>query len=349
MDPRGRRVFHGVSLTQKVNAKTPMSSQHPSLTAAPPAVPPLGPVDATVLSLSLSVSEEAALLRHWRTKLGELCVYFGAPPKVLGTALAFLGRFYLSNSPMVFSPKLVMLASLFLAAKVEEYKAKNLKAESIALIVKGKGDGPDATDRLVREVVDAEISLLVGVKFQLVMYHPFHPLAALVDGWSRAVDAGTAVGGLAVKQEGGSAGDTLAANASGGAAVRAMLAPAMEAVRLLVLHDRITLLYAPADVALAALDLTASSMAADAAAHGGGAELREALWAFVGASIGAASDDAVAELRLRVGEIVVLKGEGGGVPEKSMIKAIDKKLKKVALWNRAAGSGGGVSAKKVKR
>ena len=38
------------------------------------------------------------------------------------------------------------------------------------------------------------------------------------------------------------------------AAVRAMLAPAMEAARLLVLHDRITLLYAPADVALAALE-----------------------------------------------------------------------------------------------
>ena len=332
----------------------------------PPAPPPLQPgsVDPTVRALSLSVGEEAALLRHWRQKLAALCAHCAAPDKVLGTSLGFLSRFFASNSVMLFPPKLLVLSALFLAAKSEECKARELRAEHIADLVRSKasssssssedvgggdsggGGGGSATERMVRQMVHAEIDLLVGLKFQLVVYHPFHPLEAMLDGWARAADAGTAVAAGGV---GGAAGGA-------GGVVRAMHTAAMAAARRAVQHDCICLMYAPGDVALAAIDLTAAD--ASGATAFGGPELREALWAFVAASMppcpaGAAQ---LAELRTRVGDIqALLQGEGSSVPEKGVLKAIDKKLKKVALWNRApAGSGGGAggkgaSSKKAKR
>ena len=122
---------------------------------------------------SLHTEEEHAVLRRYKQLLLQFCRGFAAPDKVLATAQSFFSRFFLSNSVVVYDPEKIMLGSLLLAAKVEE--VKSVTAHKIAQKIKtkdSKGEGKVEA----RRVVESEMLLLVGLRFQLLVWHPFSPL-----------------------------------------------------------------------------------------------------------------------------------------------------------------------------
>ncbi|KAF8509761.1 cyclin-like protein [Hysterangium stoloniferum] len=67
--------------------------------------------------LFLTASEEHALVKHYITKVSQLCAHFRFSEEVEATAITYLKRFYLKNTVMDWHPKNVMLTALFLALK----------------------------------------------------------------------------------------------------------------------------------------------------------------------------------------------------------------------------------------
>jgi len=71
----------------------------------------------------MTVSEESALVTFYAAMIVPLCGREAGPrrrpDKVACTAHQFLRRFYLSNSVVHFDPLKIMVASIFLASKVE--------------------------------------------------------------------------------------------------------------------------------------------------------------------------------------------------------------------------------------
>lgn len=63
----------------------------------------------------LAADEEYALVRHYFTKITQLCLHFHFPDEVEATAVTYMKRFYLKNTVMDWHPKNVMSeSSLFL-------------------------------------------------------------------------------------------------------------------------------------------------------------------------------------------------------------------------------------------
>ncbi|GJJ14162.1 hypothetical protein Clacol_008422 [Clathrus columnatus] len=65
----------------------------------------------------LTASEEYSLVKHYITKVTQLCGHFRFSEEVEATAVSYLKRFYLKNTVMDWHPKNVMLTALFLALK----------------------------------------------------------------------------------------------------------------------------------------------------------------------------------------------------------------------------------------
>ncbi|KAF8559219.1 cyclin-like protein [Imleria badia] len=65
----------------------------------------------------LNAQEEQLLVKLYITKIPQLCGHFRFPEEVEATAISYLKRFYLRNTVMDWHPKNVMLTALFLATK----------------------------------------------------------------------------------------------------------------------------------------------------------------------------------------------------------------------------------------
>lgn len=103
----------------------PSSSSSTSTRIPPP--PPLPPTySSATLQQYLTPPEEHALIQFYATKLPTLIGpeaqlnQCQRPSKVMSTAALLLKRFYLSNSVMMYDPKAIMVASAFLASKLED-------------------------------------------------------------------------------------------------------------------------------------------------------------------------------------------------------------------------------------
>ncbi|KAL3810405.1 hypothetical protein ACHAXA_007033 [Cyclostephanos tholiformis] len=85
--------------------------------------------------------------------------------KVASTACAFYRRFYLSNSVMMHDPRSMLAASAFLAAKVEDCMI------SVTYLEMGTGEmnAPVPT----RDILDAEMRLIRGIGFELLVFSPY--------------------------------------------------------------------------------------------------------------------------------------------------------------------------------
>ncbi|EJK54377.1 hypothetical protein THAOC_26002 [Thalassiosira oceanica] len=85
--------------------------------------------------------------------------------KVSATACLLFRRFYLSNSVMMFDPKSMLAAAAFLASKVEDctisVKYLELGTQEMSAEVK------------VSEILDAEVKLITGVDFDLLVFSPY--------------------------------------------------------------------------------------------------------------------------------------------------------------------------------
>ncbi|TYZ60928.1 hypothetical protein PybrP1_004331 [[Pythium] brassicae (nom. inval.)] len=128
----------------------------------------------------LSSEQELVVRDFYAATLQESCSQlFRTSDKVKCCALLLFKRFYLSNSVMEFHPKFLVPTAIYVAGKVEE---QYISVDTVAAQLK--------VDH--KHVIAHEMVLLEGVRFQLIMYHPFRALLGFVDdfrGFAKAAGA----------------------------------------------------------------------------------------------------------------------------------------------------------------
>ncbi|KAI9779132.1 MAG: hypothetical protein M1839_007667 [Geoglossum umbratile] len=129
----------------------------------------------------LTVEEEEKLVGYYCGKTMELADFLEFPSAVKATAVQYLKRFYLSNSPMTYHPKPLMLTSLFLATKTENHYTR---LTSFAARIPGKK--PTTPE----DVIAPEFLLTQGLRFTFEVRHPFRGLEGGVMGLLALVGKG---------------------------------------------------------------------------------------------------------------------------------------------------------------
>lgn len=119
----------------------------------------------------LTPAEETSLITFYCSKIPLLIGPHATLPrckrdaKVSATACLLFRRFYLSNSVMMFDPKAMLAAAAFLASKVEDctisVKYLELGTQEMSAEVK------------VSEILEAEVKLITGVDFDLLVFSPY--------------------------------------------------------------------------------------------------------------------------------------------------------------------------------
>ncbi|KAJ5087740.1 hypothetical protein N7456_011356 [Penicillium angulare] len=115
----------------------------------------------------LTPEEELILVRYYCEKTLELGETYKPPlpTMVRATAIQYLHRFYLTNSPMTYHPKSIMACALFLATKTDNYYMSLRQfADGIP--------GETSTD----DVISPEFLLMQGLRFTFDVRHPFRGL-----------------------------------------------------------------------------------------------------------------------------------------------------------------------------
>ena len=93
--------------------------------------------------------------------------------KVVATAAVLYRRFYLSNSVLLYDPKIIMVAATFLACKIEDVTADIRYMEQGTLLL----NAPVT----IHEIVTGEIILLSGINYNLLCYHSYKSTLALTE------------------------------------------------------------------------------------------------------------------------------------------------------------------------
>lgn len=114
----------------------------------------------------LTLEEEAKLNLFYTAMIRSISASFRFPTSVPGTACAFFKRFYLFNSMMNYQPKLIMATCINLACKAEE--------SAISL-----DDLAKQTETKATTIVEFEVPVLEGLRFHLLVFHPYRPLRGL--------------------------------------------------------------------------------------------------------------------------------------------------------------------------
>jgi cyclin H len=138
-----------------------------------------GPFQSPAGDSYLTAAEEAVLVSFYVSKLPALIGPVAevrklrCESKVLATAAALYRRFFLSNSVMLFDPKVVMVAAAFLGSKVEDAMVH----------VRYLEEGTAAMNAAVstQDIVTAEVALLAGIHFHLLCFHPYKAVLALTE------------------------------------------------------------------------------------------------------------------------------------------------------------------------
>ncbi|KAI9661794.1 MAG: hypothetical protein M1821_009033 [Bathelium mastoideum] len=118
----------------------------------------------------LTVEEEAKLVQFYCT----LCLQmsdsfdFPVPMNVKATAVQFIKRFYLTNSPMTYHPKQIMPAALFLATKTENYYVP------LAKYAKGIRKTSEA------DILAPEFLITQALRFTFDVRHPHRALKGVL-------------------------------------------------------------------------------------------------------------------------------------------------------------------------
>lgn len=120
---------------------------------------------------ALDPAEELLVLRHYHTKIPEICRYFKFPVAVQLTAHWALMRFYLRHSMMEFDPKHVMLAAVLLATKCANL---HLTMDDFAARL------PNTSAELLTRL---EFFLLAALDYTLYFFSPMDALAGWLLDW----------------------------------------------------------------------------------------------------------------------------------------------------------------------
>ncbi|KAJ5921306.1 hypothetical protein N7466_009632 [Penicillium verhagenii] len=115
----------------------------------------------------LTPEEELVLVRYYCEKTLELGETYKPPlpTMVRATAIQYLRRFYLTNSPMTYHPKSIMACALFLATKTDNYY----------MSLRQFADGIPG-DTSTEDVISPEFLLMQGLRFTFDVRHPFRGL-----------------------------------------------------------------------------------------------------------------------------------------------------------------------------
>ncbi|PLB43236.1 cyclin-like protein [Aspergillus steynii IBT 23096] len=115
----------------------------------------------------LTPEEEQVLVRYFCEQLVELGESYKPPlPTIVrATAIQYLRRFYLTNSPMTYHPKTIMPCALFLATKTDNYY---LSLRQFAEVVPGETTADD--------IIAPEFLVMQSLRFTFDVRHPFRGL-----------------------------------------------------------------------------------------------------------------------------------------------------------------------------
>ncbi|EJD41505.1 cyclin-like protein [Auricularia subglabra TFB-10046 SS5] len=115
----------------------------------------------------ITPADESALVRHYATKVPQLCAHFRFSEELEATAISYMKRFYLKNTVMDHHPKNIMLTALFLAAKtcnrmvaIDDY-VNNIPKTNAA------------------DVLDLEFPLAQSLNFEFAVWHAHRALWGL--------------------------------------------------------------------------------------------------------------------------------------------------------------------------
>jgi hypothetical protein len=115
------------------------------------------------------------ITKHYLLKLSQLCQFVEVPTHIEATAMMYFQRVYLRHSISTttdFIPQNVVLACIYLAAKVEEWKTNHLES----LLRKLANIG--AVQQQL--VVKTELQILQAMSFHITVFHPFQCHDALI-------------------------------------------------------------------------------------------------------------------------------------------------------------------------
>jgi cyclin H len=243
----------------------------------------------------LTDEEETLLRRYYEAKILKVCAAFSLPSKVQATAVTLFKRFLLGTSLLQHNLKVMMLTSIYVACKVEE---NYVSAEEF-----GKGMHEDAS-----RVLNAELTLLAGLHFQLVTYSPYRA----VNGFRCDMEAKTEAGDLAGQRTPREKLDEC-------------VGLARRTVDKLMLTDA-PLMYSPGKIALAAFRAAGRELGIEAVAR------------YV-ERVKEGKEDADVDRCLDALDEVVRCG--GDEPKEEVVRNIDKKLKMWRTSNPTAKGGDG--------
>ncbi|PIA44557.1 hypothetical protein AQUCO_01700271v1 [Aquilegia coerulea] len=116
----------------------------------------------------LSIEDEQLMRVFYEQKIQEVCLAFGFPQKIQGTAIIYFKRFYLQWSVMEHHPKNIMLTCIYASCKIEE---NHVSAEEL-----GKGIQQDH-----QVILNNEMLVLQSLGFDLIVYAPYRSIEGFVD------------------------------------------------------------------------------------------------------------------------------------------------------------------------
>ncbi|EED94131.1 predicted protein [Thalassiosira pseudonana CCMP1335] len=231
----------------------------PTLTSTPRGSHPL-----------LSPADESLLLTFYCSKIPLLIGPHATLPrcrrdaKVAATASLLFRRFYLSNSVMIHDPKCMLVAAAFLATKVEDCM---IDVRYLELGTK-EMQAPVTQN----EILEAEIQLLKGCDFDLLMFHPYKTVLSYTEDLRTYLKSEKGRG-LVVFEDGEGGVGVVQQHQQRqivGEDLRPMHDAAMKMCDDVIVSD-IPLMYGPGEVGMAALVVASENVCDNSSAAGGGA------------------------------------------------------------------------------
>ncbi len=305
----------------------------------------------------LSPSDETALISFYCSKIPLLIGPHAMLPrckrdaKVSATASLLFRRFYLSNSVMMHDPKTMLAAAVFLAAKVEDCM---LDVRYLEMGTK-EMNAPVP----VNDILDAEIKLIKGVDFDLLVFSPYKTILSITEDLRTYLKSERGRG--LVKWNKGQQQRQLV-----GEDLRPTHDKAMKLTDDVIVSD-IPLMYAPGEVGMASLIVANEDVCKESNGGEKGGDKTESpeidIMGYVrsrfedtdesGVVVDSAAIDAVVDRVTRLSQLVreLREGKHGcGNYDTDMaeLKGLNKKLKKCRAWGSTSDSKKGKKKRKRK-
>ena len=298
----------------------------------------------------LSPSDETALLSFYCSKIPLLVGPHAMLPrckrdaKVSATASLFFRRFYLSNSVMMHDPKTMLAAAAFLAAKVEDCM---LDVRYLEMGTK-EMNAPVP----VNDILDAEIKLIKGVDFDLLVFSPYKTILSITEDLRTYLKSERGRGLVKWNKVGQQQRQMV------GEDLRPTHDKAMKLTDDVIISD-IPLMYAPGEVGMASLIVANEDVCKESNDNGGeeGGDKTESpeidIMGYVrsrfedtdesGVVVDSAAIDAVVDRVTRLSQLVRELREGkhgcGNYDiDMAELKGLNKKLKKCRAWGSSSDS-----------